>query len=275
MISRFDVSKSVIFFIGLLSGAILLATSLRAAADPPLPFTGQTTRIALDPGHGGRDSGARGPTGLLEKNVCLTLARDLALRLESDYKVILTRSDDYQVELQQRTAIANQANADLLISLHTGAGFVHSTRGITIYYYADTARGAPNKAMDSSTAPDDPQEWDRTQQRHQPDSLALATALKNRLDQAPDSPGCRISGAPLAVLEGADMPAVLIEVGHITHPATEARLAALKADGWLVDQIVNGINDFLSQHRRIRSSRTESHPLLPAWRRPAAGPPTG
>lgn len=80
----------------------------------------------------------------------------------------------------------------------------------------------------------------------------MATALKKRLDKFPDSPGCSIRGAPLAVLEGADMPAVLIEIGQITHPATEARLAALQDGGSLAGPIVAGIQDFLAERQGSR-----------------------
>ena len=97
---------------------------------------------------------------------------------------------------------------------------------------------------------DDPQQWNRTQLRHQPASLALATALKKRLSHIPDAPGCSIRGAPLAVLQGADMPAVLVEVGYITHPATEARLASLQDGQWLSDPIFFGIQDFLTEHEK-------------------------
>jgi N-acetylmuramoyl-L-alanine amidase len=272
---RFKHLVSLPIVIALLVGAVWIATPVPVWADPPLNLPGQYFRVALDPGHGGSDLGARGPTGLLEKNVCLALARDLALRLESQYKVILTRSDDYQVELHQRDAIANQADADLLISLHTGASFVHATRGMTVYYYSDADRGAPSDAMDRPVAADDAQQWDLTQNRYQAASLALATALKKRLDKGPESPGCSLRGAPLTVLEGADMPAVLIEIGHITHPATETRLAALKDGGWLAEQIADGIMDFLSQRKGPRSSRIDSHPRLPAWRQRAADPPSG
>jgi N-acetylmuramoyl-L-alanine amidase len=243
---------AVRIFIGLLAGGLLVAMAVRVSAQSPLLFPKQASRIALDPGHGGKDPGARGPTGLLEKDVGLALARNLALRLETHYEVILTRSDDYQVELQQRTAIANQAEADLLISLHTGAGFVHASRGIAIYYYSDAARTAPVDDMDRLVPADDPQQWTRTQQRYQQDSLALATALKARLDRIPDVPACSIRGAPLAVLEGAAMPSVLIEIGHITYPATEARLAALQDEGWLAGPIVDGIRDFLAKRGGTR-----------------------
>jgi len=238
--------------IWLLSAALLITTAWPVSAQSPLLFPEQTPRVALDPGHGGKDLGARGPTGLLEKNVCLALARNLALRLETRYQVILTRSDDYQVELRQRTAIANQAEADLWVSLHTGAGYAHAARGIVLYYYADAGQRQPVDDMERMVPADDPQQWNQTQKRHQPASLELATALKKRLDSVPDAPQCSIRGAPLAVLEGADMPAVLIEIGNITHPATEARLAALQDGGWLAGPIVDGIQDFLTRHQKSR-----------------------
>jgi N-acetylmuramoyl-L-alanine amidase len=234
-------------------GVILLATLSSALAEPPLLFPEKTARIAIDPGHGGRDTGARGPTGLLEKDVCLELARKLALRLESLYQVTLTRSDDYQVELMQRTAIANQADADLLISLHTGAGFVHSARGISIYYHADTSQSLTPGDLRRSGDANERQQWERTQNRYQSASLALATTLKKYLDQDPDLPASSIHGAPLAVLEGADMPAVLIEIGHLTHPATEAKLAAFQDRERLTEQIFSGVQAFLSEQSRSRA----------------------
>jgi N-acetylmuramoyl-L-alanine amidase len=243
---------SLRIFAGLVTLSLLMATVWPASAQVPLPFPKQTPRIALDPGHGGKNPGARGPTGLLEKDVCLALARNLALRLESSFTVVLTRSDDYQVELQQRTAIANQAEADLLISLHTGAGYVHASQEIVLYYYADVARNVPMDDMERLVPADDPRQWRQTQKRHQPASLALASALKKRLEGMPDAPKCSIRGAPLAVLEGADMPAVLIEIGHITHPATEAWLAALQDGAELAEPIVDGIRDFLTTRREFR-----------------------
>lgn len=238
-------------------GLILAWTLLPALADPspPLFAPEKIARIALDPGHGGRDAGARGPTGLLEKDACLEFARELALRLETHYQVTLTRSDDYQVELRQRTAIANQADADMLISLHTGAGYVHSTRGISIYYYQDIAGRLPADDTLPAADSDDRHLWDQTQAHHQSASLSLATALKKHLAQNPASPGCSIHGAPLAVLEGADMPAVLIEIGHITNPIAETRLGAPQAREWLTQAILNAIQDFLSEQIQSRGRR--------------------
>ncbi len=232
----------------LIISAILWATLSSAWSAPPLLFPEKTARIALDPGHGGKDAGAKGPTGLLEKDVCLEVARKLAIKLETLYQVTLTRSDDYQVDLNLRAAIANQADADILISLHTGAGFVHSARGMAIYYYASDHQAGPSGGGDK------PQRWEQTQTRHQPASLRLAAALKKSLDQLdPESPHSSVHGAPLALLEGADMPAVLLETGHITSPATETKLADPKYQERLVDEILKGVQAFLSEQAASRT----------------------
>src|SRR5204862_6424127 len=79
-------------------------------------------RVVIDPGHGGRDAGAIGPRGVREKDVALAIARDLAQRLRAlGFTVILTRKDDSYVSLDERTRIANQARADLFVSVHCNA----------------------------------------------------------------------------------------------------------------------------------------------------------
>ncbi len=225
-------------------GLALFSALSPAMADSSPFFSAKSVKVALDPGHGGRDGGARGPTGLYEKTVCLELARKLALQIETQYLVTLIRSDDYHVELVQRAAIANQAGADLLISLHTGAGYIHSSRGISIYYHR--SRNIPAHELQNAGNREKQPRWDRTQSRHRSASLALASALKKHLAQLPGAPACNIHAAPLPLLEGADMPAVLIEIGHITHPNTEAKLAASQYQDRLSAQIHQGIQDFLS-----------------------------
>lgn len=212
---------------------------------PPLLFDDADAIVALDPGHGGRDRGAHGPTGLLEKRVALELANKLALRLESRYGVRLTRSDDYDVELHQRAATANEANADLFISLHTGAGFVHATQGLAVYYYQAGKPGIESIAEGA----DIPKlrQWKHLQERYAAASKALATHMQRALAALPHRPSCQVLGAPLAVLQGADMPAILIEVGHITHPATETLLSQSHGLDALANAIDQGIERFLAE----------------------------
>ena len=118
------------------------AMPAQAIARQPL-FEAFKRIIVIDPGHGGQDFGAKGSDGTLEKTVTLELARLIASQLEPEFKVVLTRTDDYQVELDDRTALANHLKAAIFISIHTGAGFVHSTTGTSIYYYQNYSKPTP------------------------------------------------------------------------------------------------------------------------------------
>ncbi len=208
--------------------------------------------IVLDPGHGGQDGGARGPDGTLEKTVALQLARLIATKLEPEFKVVLTRTDDYHLDLVQRTATANHLKADVFMAIHTGGSFVHSTTGSVIFYYKkssgldDTREKAPSSTRKGSNTP---VLWENVQNSHVNMSIALAGKIDERLKSLP-ALRSRIEGAQLAVLQGAAMPAVLIEVGYLTNPAEEKNL---RDQGFLLDlakQISLGIEDFISQERQ-------------------------
>ena len=204
--------------------------------------------IVIDPGHGGQDSGVRGPDGTLEKTVTLELARLIAAKLEPEFKVVLTRSDDYGMDLDNRTAVANHLKADIFISIHTGGSFVHSTTGTSIYYY-QTGSGpdaagdpAPSSAEKKSNTPI---LWENIQTAHLAGSRALAGMIDDRF-KAVTAVQSRVERAPLVVLQGAAMPAVLIEVGYLTNPAEEKNL---RNQGFLMDmaeQIRLGVEDFIA-----------------------------
>ena len=112
----------VVPILGILILCFLSTGSIPAVAKQPL-FDAYRRIIVLDPGHGGRESGARGADGTAEKSVTLELARLIAAELQRDYKVTLTRTDDYHVDLDNRTALANHLKADVFVSLHTGRQF--------------------------------------------------------------------------------------------------------------------------------------------------------
>ena len=225
---------------------------------PPQPLAGQNLFegykkiIVLDPGHGGKDSGAKGPDQTKEKKVALELAGQIAAELEPEFKVVLTRTDDYHVALHNRTAMANHLKANLFISIHTGAGFTHSTSGTAIYYYrnfngTDKGReeGNPRKSQNSNQ----PILWKNIQINHIEKSQALARSIADRLENISDVQ-IQVEGAPIAVLQGADMPAVLIEIGHITNPAEEKKLSDSRYLIELAGLISSGIEDFLVQDKQ-------------------------
>lgn len=210
-----------------LIAAFILNGNAPAAAAKQQLFEAYKSLIVLDPGHGGDEIGARGPEGTLEKAVTLQLARILAAELQRNYRTVLTRTDDYEMSLDNRTATANTLKADLFISIHTGGSWVHSTSGATIYHYQSFSEETRNRTTDlsqSAESTDAPILWDQVQNRYAEKSRILAGLIDAQLSSTGTVKQCRVAGAALAVLEGANMPAVLIEIGYLTNPAEEKNL---------------------------------------------------
>ena len=230
--------------------AILMIFAGRSLTDAKEPlFDAFKPVIVLDPGHGGEDSGARSSDGTSEKAVALKLAQLIANELYRDVKVVLTRKDDYGVDLSKRTALANQLNAALFVSLHCGGSFVHSTAGTLVYYYQDLREKQENNEEKHFNTDIDRQAgvpWDQVQNAHVNDSRRLAHAIKARISKLESIKKCKVQGAPLAVLKGANMPAILLEVGYLTNPSDEKALRDQKFLIDLAQEISKGIEDFLT-----------------------------
>lgn len=212
------------------------APHLRAVS---LDFGQELNTVVLDPGHGGKDSGAKGPGGAVEKEVTLALARVIAHRCGGRYTVHLTRTGDYAIGLAERTAVANRSGADLFISLHAGGSFRHQAGGIGVYFHL----AQPQSEGAGDTGPS-PTPWDRLQERHLDDSRRLARLVHSRLAERL-TPTADITGAlPLPVLAGADMPAVLVEIGHVSNPAEEADLQNPDHLSAAAEALCRAIDDF-------------------------------
>ncbi len=212
--------------------------------------------VVLDPGHGGHDKGAKGPNGALEKSVTLKLAGVVATELKSTYNVILTRTDDYWMDSHARTAIANHSEADLFISLHTGGSFLHQASKTSLYYYKKHAyqklefgNDQPGLSSDRSLQTD----WTYIHKRHQATSRLLAKLIQNGLNTYTTFAKSEIKGVPLTVFEGADMPAILIEIGYITNPTIEKSLSDISVLLNIAKGIRKGVDDFFepAQHSSI------------------------
>ena len=232
-----------------IAGFFLTGMANEAFAKKPL-FEDYKQVIVIDPGHGGEDSGARGSDDTTEKAITLNLARILATELQREYKVVLTRTDDNQANLEKRTALANHHNADLLISLHTGGSLVHSTSGIFIYHYQDFAGNPPklyenklSRAQDKTA----PILWDQAQSRHLEKSRVLARLINRRLNNSNNGKESRIQGAPLLLLQGANMPAILIEIGYLSNAAEEKQLTDQHYLTDLAKKIRRGIDEYFEQ----------------------------
>jgi len=260
-IGNFDVMmkgyKPILFkrhIVIILSLFMMLAhPAITKAKSNKLHFPIQKKTIVIDPGHGGYDKGATGPDGTFEKSVTMELARVLALELEKTYTVVLTRTDDYWIDILKRTAMANHLNADMFISIHAGGSFLHQASGMSLYYYekiSTSARMFETESMEESKISNFKERWSNIQGRHQENSKVLAERILNSLkkksgENVEYSP--EIQGAPLMVLEGADTPAVLIEVGYITNPKEEKSLNDIIVLTFLAQKIKKGIDDFFEK----------------------------
>ena len=229
---------------------ILAHFAITEAASNKHRFQIPQKTIVIDPGHGGYDKGARGPDGTLEKAVTMEFARVLALALEKTYKVVFTRTDDYWVDIPTRTAMANHLNADMFISIHTGGSFLHQAKRMLLYYYEKATTPLlmlETETMDESKASNFKELWSNIQGRHQKSSKVLAedilNSLKEKMSETVEH-NPEIQGAPLMVLEGADTPAVLIEIGYITNPKEEKYLNDIVLLSFLAQKIKKGIDNF-------------------------------
>ena len=132
---------------------IIFVCALTSESSPEKMIFGKQKKIiVIDPGHGGYDNGAQGPDETFEKNVSLTLARILAEELGNTYRVILTRTDDYWLDIPARTATANHVAADLFISIHTGGSYLHKASAMTLYYFKEVSGTTLSFETDPSTA---------------------------------------------------------------------------------------------------------------------------
>lgn len=213
-------------------GVALTATLVSTGSAPAKSvFWGPKEKtVTIDPGHGGVRPGARSTDGRLEKDLTLRLSRLIAEAMTERYRSVLTRSGDYDMDIERRTAVANHEKSDAFVSVHLGGSFLHQVSGIHIYYFKPTASSLTGETAFEAGDLDSPSPWDRIQEKHLSSSRLLAETLSRHLQRAAPSIRCSVSAAPLLVLRGADMPAVLLEAGHLTN-ADDRR--ALLEDGRL------------------------------------------
>jgi len=220
--------------------------------ETPLPMAARQTPVRLvviDPGHGGSETGARGPGGLWEKDLTLKLARLLQAQLSRDpgLRVMLTREDDSQVDLLQRAEAANNLRADLFISIHANASEVVGAAGFETFFLSleatdDEARklaALENVTLNLKATPDSRLSdlelilGDMAQSEHLAESELFASLVQERLSRVMQTENRGVKQAPFRVLMQAAMPAVLVEVGFlsnfnearsITRPETQTQM---------------------------------------------------
>jgi len=230
--------------------------------------------VVIDPGHGGEEVGALGPTGTLEKDVTLAIGRKLrsALANRLGIQVFLTREGDQALSLDERAAIANNYKADVFLSIHANASRSQDARGSEVYFLSyhptdDESRrvALAEGSLGTSSDPTAPGSdlalvlWDMAQADHLEESSALASRLQEALAGVTGSEGRGVKQAPFRVLVGATMAAVLLEVAFISHPEEEKLLVSDAYQNKVVAAIVDGI----ARYGRERAQRLD--PRSVAW----------
>ena len=215
-------------------------------ADPPnRPGPEILKRVVIDPGHGGEDHGVTGPAGLTESRLTLAIARQLKLELQEKLGlwVFLTRSRDEKIELAERTATVNRLRGHLFLSIHAGGAVQRWKSGARVFHEDDRLQTGSNEPeAAASSDPDSPVKWSQAQKSHQGNSRLLANEINLALASLLQHQAGPIKGLPLAVLTGADCPAVLIEVGYLSNPEEERRLMSQSYRDNIVEAVVRGID---------------------------------
>jgi N-acetylmuramoyl-L-alanine amidase len=219
--------------------------------------TREVSRVVLDPGHGGRDTGAVGPTGVVEKDVTLDIAHRAARVLVGQgIEVLLTRDDDRFVALEERAARANSFSADLFVSIHCNASEVKGRRGVETYVLDATRDeiAARVAARENEMTPGASAELAQMlgglrlvdQARHSTQFARLlqrsaTTAIRMKYGEAVEG-GVHFAG--FYVLVGARMPSALFETSYVSNPVEEQRLDSADYRQLLADAVVNAIRAY-------------------------------
>ena len=228
-------------------------------------------RIVIDPGHGGHDQGSSGPAGLLEKELVLDVSRRLGKLIEEQLgsEVIYTRSDDQYIGLEQRATIANQAKADLFLSIHANSSSIRTVSGVETYYLSFTTSKQALEVASRENATSERSVFELKE-------LLQKIALKDKVDEsrefaskvlgsliksspAPAGTQARNRGvkkAPFIVLIGTNMPSVLAEIGFLSNPRDEMQLKKGEPRQKLAEALMRGITQYAESLNQFQVARS-------------------
>ncbi|MCI0349806.1 MAG: N-acetylmuramoyl-L-alanine amidase [Acidobacteriales bacterium] len=216
-------------------------------------------RIVVDAGHGGHDTGTIGPRGLREKDLVLDVAMRLGKLLENRMgaEVVQTRDDDTFVPLETRTAVANQQQADLFISIHANSSRDPSARGVETYYlnFTSSADALEVAARENAVSENS---------IHELQDLVKKIALREKIEESREfagevqraihtglakggsMPNRGVKQAPFIVLIGANMPSVLAEISFVSNPRDERRLKTPEHRQKIAESLYRGISRYVN-----------------------------
>jgi N-acetylmuramoyl-L-alanine amidase len=221
-------------------------------------------RVVVDAGHGGRDTGAIGARGVREKDLALAIAKKVAARLKAlGFQVVMTRTKDVFVSLDDRTRIANEARADLFVSIHCNAARRRRLEGVETWTlnvasnrYAARLAAFENAEADRTVSDlrlilaDLATKANASDARDLAQSVqsSLVRTLRSRVGPVRDH---GVKQALFYVLLGTRMPSILVETGFISNPAEEARLKSGRFQDGTAEAIARGVKDFVDSRRRL------------------------
>ena len=237
--------------------------------------------VALDPGHGGEDPGASGPSGTREKDVVLKIAHRLRDRINNTViktkhgnlpmRAYLTRDADYFVPLQQRVEKARRVQADLFISIHADAFQTPDAKGASVFALSDGAASSAaakwmakqeNRAdligglnIKSQDAAVQRALLDMSTTAQIKDSLKLGSAMLGQIKNIGKLHKGRVEQAGFAVLKAPDIPSVLVETAFISNPEEEKRLVSPQYQNDLADALMKGIERYFSRNPPLAKAR--------------------
>jgi N-acetylmuramoyl-L-alanine amidase len=262
------------------SSAPVLATA-PGPVPAPVPLTASERRkvdrliiVALDPGHGGEDPGAVGPTGLREKDVVLAVALALRDKLNArpGMRVMMTRDADFFVPLQDRVRKARRVRADLFVSIHADAFFKPEARGASVF--ALSTQGATSSAARWMAARENAADQvggvntgqvrdaqvlramlDMSTTAQIKDSLKLGQEVLSRIGKVGNLHKARVEQASFAVLKAPDIPSILVETAFISNPEEEEQLRDPAYRQRLVDALATGITRYFARNPPLARER--------------------
>jgi N-acetylmuramoyl-L-alanine amidase len=237
--------------------------------------------VALDPGHGGEDPGASGPSGTREKDVVLKIAHRMRDRINNTViktkhgnlpmRAYLTRDADYFVPLQQRVEKARRVQADLFISIHADAFQTPEAKGASVFALSDGAASSAaakwmakqeNRAdligglnIKTQDAAVQRALLDMSTTAQIKDSLKLGSAMLGQIKHIGKLHKGRVEQAGFAVLKAPDIPSVLVETAFISNPEEEKRLVSPQYQNDLADALMKGIERYFSRNPPLAKTR--------------------
>jgi N-acetylmuramoyl-L-alanine amidase len=267
------------------SAKIVRAAKLSPPPEPEPNLDGQRSltrvlglkigRIVIDAGHGGRDTGTIGPGGLMEKDLCLDVALRLGNMIEKQLpgaEVVYTRNNDTFIPLEERTAIANHAKADLFISIHANSSGDRAARGVETYYlnFSSSPEAMEVAARENATAQggvhnlqDMIQQIARNEKIEESKELAadIQGSLSKRMQRTNHAIRDRgVRKAPFVVLIGANMPSILAEISFISNPSDEQMLKKPENRQHVAEGLYRGVEDYLQSINSLTFNQAKATP---------------